>query len=412
MSRRNYKTGEDIRSHSSKAKESQTLPKPNSDLDAKPAALGNVHRPVALVSQVEQAIRKAIEDFAFPGGRLPTLIDLAEQLRVSRETVRLALESLQQEGLILKRRRRGTVVNTSNTTLALKRPDRKVLAYLFESDSEDGNTSESIVRNQGDVLQGAILEASLHGYRIVPVLVKNGGIDDAVAQAQEVAPISGFIFATELDKQHLKEIRRFQKPFISMRQESQATDENLVVGNPQQSAQCAVSHLTKLGHERIACIDEQRPNSRPRFLQGYKKAMADNGLKRRRLWEIEIKPGESDAKQAFDQIARISPLPTAVICYDNVIASRFIAAALCQGMRVPDDVSVVGGGGCDIIGLCSCHIDWSRVGQQAVTRLLDGLGPRKPTKSKPLQMDYELRSGGTAISVTAEESKSPKRRCY
>ena len=66
------------------------------------SSLGRVERPLSLVVQVEQALRQAIEDDRFPDGKLPPEVELAEQLGVGRETVRLAAEVLQREGLLLK----------------------------------------------------------------------------------------------------------------------------------------------------------------------------------------------------------------------------------------------------------------------------------------------------------------------
>src|SRR6476619_2919840 len=62
----------------------------------------------SLAAQVEALLRQAITAGRFPDGRLPTEVELAEQLGVSRETVRLAAEVLQREGLLVKIRRRGT----------------------------------------------------------------------------------------------------------------------------------------------------------------------------------------------------------------------------------------------------------------------------------------------------------------
>src|SRR5712691_3711597 len=67
-----------------------------------------IARPLSLVAQVEQILRDAIAAGRFPGDRLPTEVELAEQLGVSRETVRRACEALQQQGLLVKFRRKGT----------------------------------------------------------------------------------------------------------------------------------------------------------------------------------------------------------------------------------------------------------------------------------------------------------------
>src|SRR5436853_6358185 len=71
-------------------------------------ALDRISRPLTLAAQVEQVLRKALAEGRWAGGRLPTEVELAEQLGVSRETVRLAAEALQREGLLVKIRRKGT----------------------------------------------------------------------------------------------------------------------------------------------------------------------------------------------------------------------------------------------------------------------------------------------------------------
>jgi DNA-binding FadR family transcriptional regulator len=64
--------------------------------------LPRLEHPPGLLTQVEHLLRQAIADGYFASGRLPPLAELAEQLGVSRETVRLACARLQQEGLIRK----------------------------------------------------------------------------------------------------------------------------------------------------------------------------------------------------------------------------------------------------------------------------------------------------------------------
>ena len=73
-----------------------------------PSSLGRLSRPLSMVAQVELALRQAIAEDCFPNGKLPTEVELAEQLGVSRETVRLAAEALQRDGLLVKIRHRGT----------------------------------------------------------------------------------------------------------------------------------------------------------------------------------------------------------------------------------------------------------------------------------------------------------------
>src|ERR1700756_2907787 len=64
-----------------------------------------------LVDQARDSLLRAIREDRFPEGRLPPEAQLAEELGVSRGTLRAALQSLSAEGLVSRRRRHGTYVN-------------------------------------------------------------------------------------------------------------------------------------------------------------------------------------------------------------------------------------------------------------------------------------------------------------
>jgi GntR family transcriptional regulator len=64
-----------------------------------------------LGDQARDSLLRAIREGRFPDGRLPPEAELAEQLGVSRGTLRSALQSLSAEGLVSRRRRHGTFVN-------------------------------------------------------------------------------------------------------------------------------------------------------------------------------------------------------------------------------------------------------------------------------------------------------------
>jgi GntR family transcriptional regulator len=64
-----------------------------------------------LVDQARDSLLRAIREDRFPDGRLPPEAELADQLGVSRGTLRAALQSLSADGLVSRRRRHGTYVN-------------------------------------------------------------------------------------------------------------------------------------------------------------------------------------------------------------------------------------------------------------------------------------------------------------
>ena len=67
------------------------------------------NRPLA--AKARDTILQAILSQSFDGGRLPSEDELATMLNVSRTTIRTALHSLEQDGIITRRRALGTTVN-------------------------------------------------------------------------------------------------------------------------------------------------------------------------------------------------------------------------------------------------------------------------------------------------------------
>jgi DNA-binding GntR family transcriptional regulator len=71
-----------------------------------------IERPRPITEQVNTIIRQRIRDRTYPpGSRLPSESELAQELRVSRATVRTALARLAADGLVLRKQGDGTYVN-------------------------------------------------------------------------------------------------------------------------------------------------------------------------------------------------------------------------------------------------------------------------------------------------------------
>ena len=88
---------------------------------SKQASIGRIAN-VPLTEQARAAILEAIVDKRFDE-RLPSEEALAEMLNVSRTTIRTALQGLEQEGIITRKRAIGTTINAHvrPSTLALQR---------------------------------------------------------------------------------------------------------------------------------------------------------------------------------------------------------------------------------------------------------------------------------------------------
>lgn len=365
--------------------------------------LSGISRPLPLVAQVERTLRTAIENNAFPNGRLPTLLELADQLRVSRETVRLALESLQLENLVVKRRRRGTFIRPPEVPGMLLRPRSKVLGYLLEEFDAIGNSEEIVIRPiSSPMLEGAVFEASQRGYQLHIRSSKPHQLRASFDEMESSIPMCGAIFACVVEEKFLKRLSGRGIPSIILDHELHLPGVGSIRGDSEQNASLAVKQLAQLGHRRIACAHWQQSDLNPWFIQGYRIGMREVGLRCRRTWEMFIELSSLGARDVVDQLLTLPDRPTAIICFHNTFANQFVSAALERGLRVPADISVVGCGGEEVVNLSGTQIDWIDLGRKAVQMLLRAVDCGESHEPEHLLVPYDWRKGATVASVDQE----------
>jgi len=110
-----------------------------------------------------------------------------------------------------------------------------------------------------------------------------------------------------------------------------------------QGSRDAANHLIGLGHRRIAYLGDQfgYQSDTERFA-GYRQALDEAGLPF--LPDLVVhgdgKPGA--ATTAMDRLLKLDNPPTAVFCYNDMSALGALRSIRLHGLRVPDDLSVIG----------------------------------------------------------------------
>jgi DNA-binding LacI/PurR family transcriptional regulator len=152
----------------------------------------------------------------------------------------------------------------------------------------------------------------------------------------------------------------------------------------------ATNHLIQLGHTRIAHLtgdpalnqDFKLPGIRQ---AGFEAAMKAAGLPVRPEWEV---PADFTIRGAYASARKLlgtgPERPTAVFAASDEMAIGTILAARDFGLRVPDDLSVIGMDGhelCDVFGLTTINQDARGQGALAARLLLETLDARSPGSS-------------------------------
>jgi len=150
-----------------------------------------------------------------------------------------------------------------------------------------------------------------------------------------------------------------------------------VYGDDRGGAGAAVRHLLDLGHRRMVCLslDVKRWPLASR-LEGFRSAMGEAGLpvlKTAVFEHIDPEVIEACALKLLSQTA--ARRPTAIFCTTDHLAMRTVRAARKAGLRVPEDVSVVGFAGLEMTELCDPPLTtvaqpFHEIGEIAVACLL------------------------------------------
>ncbi len=360
------------------------------------APLGRLSRPLSLVAQVEQLLRQAIAEGRFANGRLPTEVELAEQLGVSRETVRLAADVLQREGLLVKIRRKGTFTRPPQVTLQLQTAEPKLLGYLqIDYRTTQGQEEAANRAISGLMLQGAIEEAGRAGFRLVVQHTPHTQLREGFYELYQNTRLRGVIFASYGEEKMLRRVVGLGLPAVLLDHDLFLPRINSVRDDSFEDARQAVLYLASLGHRRIAFAHWHQAELNPWRLRGYRQGLRDAHLPRHRRWEILTELTETGARQVVESWLGLSPRPTAFYCFNNTLARFVIEEILRQGLRVPEDLSVMGAGGEEVSGLTCQQVDWYQLGRTAVQVLLRAVADPDHHTPEHLLAPHTLRTGQT-----------------
>ncbi len=160
--------------------------------------------------------------------------------------------------------------------------------------------------------------------------------------------VDGFIFlsVSELaDTDYIPELERLNVPTVLVNRATTYDHLDQINWDDTRGVIEAMEHLIELGHRRIAhlCGPPSRRSGTNR-LQGYKTALESHDIPCR---EEYVCPGDytlssEDWHASTCRLLELSPRPTAIVASDDTVAATAIKAIQQAGLRVPEDIAVIG----------------------------------------------------------------------
>jgi LacI family transcriptional regulator len=213
-------------------------------------------------------------------------------------------------------------------------------------------------------------------------------------QAQNV---DGVLVAGKVDDAFLAEVEDTGLPFVLIDFEY-GRHPTVVIDN-RNGARMAVEHLIERGHRHIAFLgaDLKHPSLNAR-LEGYQLALNAGGIpidQHRIVTTLDGEPNFATGSALCDRLFACDPLPTALFCANDALALGVLDRATRQGLRVPQDLALVGFD--DVPGAAHVHPPLTTVrvlkeqlGELALRYLSDQIDSPDPGRMKAGQIPHSI----------------------
>lgn len=194
------------------------------------------------------------------------------------------------------------------------------------------------------LLEGVTRAARRYGYHVLFRPIEPDETDDGYVELARSHHTDGFIFSgPRTDDPHLPVLHGELFPIV-LHGQLPGTDIASVDVDNVHGATVAVDHLLSLAHQRIGIITNAplAYTASQQRLRGYKEALAQAGIP---YDECLVQEGNFDGESgqaAMENLLACEPVPTAIFVASDMVAMGALKAIRDRGLRVPDDVALVG----------------------------------------------------------------------
>jgi LacI family transcriptional regulator len=145
----------------------------------------------------------------------------------------------------------------------------------------------------------------------------------------------------------------------------------------------ATEHLIEQGCRRIAHLRGPANSTGIGRLRGYRRSLAKHGLKATPEYVVSGEHGDSTGFEGMRKLLVVTPPPDGVFCYNDHLAAGAMKAILDAGLKVPDDIAVIGAGNLhysDLLRVPLSTIDQSSslIGETAASLLVECIEAKRP----------------------------------
>ncbi|MBQ8297894.1 MAG: LacI family DNA-binding transcriptional regulator [Ruminococcus sp.] len=282
------------------------------------------------------------------------MIDIAKEIGVSVVTVSNALAG--RDGVSDKLRQR--ICDTaermgyrpSNT-----KAEKKTASQMKPSKSVGILTSERFVGDRGTfyweltaTISNKLSENNIYTvYECVPAASESERIMPKMITEKK---IDGIIVIGQIRRRYIELLSKVELPLIFVDFYDNRFNVDSVNSDSYYGGYLLTDYLVEMGHRKIGFFGNVTATSsiHDRFL-GYIKCIMENNLEYRPEWTLDDR---DEYGTLYTKINFPEEMPTAFVCNCDETAFRVISALKSKGIRVPEDISVVGYDNYTVSNIC------------------------------------------------------------
>ena len=295
--------------------------------------------------------------------------DIAQSLNVSPATVSLVLNNKPGVGTETRERILNYVSeNGLNINTRKSAQGSKSIGFLIYK-KHGKVVSDTPFFSQ--VIEGIESEARKNGYNLSITYIKAQEEFELSRYLSQNQPEGIIILATEMDSKDIAQFRQIEVPvvYLDNRFEEEHVD-SIFIGNDRGSCE-AVSYMISMGHHDVGYLQSAVHISNFDYRQeGYRRALAQNEIP---FSEDNMFQLDSTIEGAYADMCRLLrsgvKLPFALFADNDIIAVGAMKAMKEFGIKVPQDISIIGFDDMPYCELADPSLSTMRVSKKYMGRL-------------------------------------------
>jgi LacI family transcriptional regulator len=242
-----------------------------------------------------------------------------------------------------------------------------------------------------EVANGVARKLSPLGYHAVILNTEeNGETERKHVEIMLTRKVDGLIIASAQrsgEMELFETLRRRKVPYVLIDRLVNRVEANFVGTDGEELGAMATRHLIDQGCKRIAHIRGPQNATGTSRLKGYRRALNDRGMRIRADYIVSGHYFENTGYEAMGQLLKTFPRPDGVFCYNDPVAGGAVKAILEAGLRVPEDIAIIGAGNVHYSNLLRVPLSTidqssSTIGEAAAELLCECMEAKTPVETK------------------------------